>query len=163
MREAHRGRSNRDRELRRRLESERDRILTAIQLTIQAGREERAIEDATVQDRAELSEADAQGELEFSLLQMHGETLQQIEEALERLDAGSYGICVDCVAEIPSAPSSGAAIRDAVPDVRARARGAAPSPSAAGCDVEEDGPVVRLVHRTAAVKRSRSERDAELR
>ena len=102
MREAHRGRSNRDRELRRRLESERDRILTAIQLTIQAGREERAIEDATVQDRAELSEADAQGELEFALLQMHGETLQQIEEALECLDAGSYGICVDCDAEIPA-------------------------------------------------------------
>ena len=102
MREAHRGPSNRDRELRRRFEGERDRILTAIQLTIRAGRAKGAIEDAEVQDRAELSEADVQGELEFSLLQMHGEALQQIEEALERLDAGSYGICVDCVAEIPT-------------------------------------------------------------
>jgi DnaK suppressor protein len=102
MRKANRVPSNRDRQLRRFLESERDRILNAIRLTIQAGREEREIEDATVQDRAELSEADAQGELEFALLQMHGETLQQIEEALERLEAGSHGICVACDAEIPA-------------------------------------------------------------
>lgn len=102
MREPNRIPSNRERALRRLLESERDRILNAIRLTIRAGREEGAIEDAEVQDRAELSEADAQGELEFALLQLHGETLQQIEDAFERLDAGRYGMCVDCGAEIPA-------------------------------------------------------------
>jgi DnaK suppressor protein len=102
MRKARKGPSDRDRELRRRLESERDRLLTAIQHTIQAGRAEGEIEDAEVQDGPERFEADTQGELEFALLQMHGETLQQIEEALERLDAGRYGLCVDCVAEIPA-------------------------------------------------------------
>ena len=101
MREANRVTSNRDRTLRRLLESERDRLLDAIRLTIQSGREEGAIEDAEVQDGAEHSEADAQGDLEFALLQMHGETLQQIEDALEHLDAGSYGRCIDCGTAIP--------------------------------------------------------------
>jgi DnaK suppressor protein len=100
MRRPKRVPSNRDRGLRRVLESERDRVLDAIRLTIQAGREEGAIEDAEVQDRAEVSEADARGDLEFALLQMHGETLQQVEDALERLDAGSYGMCLDCGAAI---------------------------------------------------------------
>lgn len=102
MREAQRGPSNRDRQLRRLLASERDLILKAIRLTIRTGRDEGAIEEAEVQDRAELSEADAQGDLEFALLQMQGERLQQIEDALERLDAGRHGTCVDCGAEIPA-------------------------------------------------------------
>jgi RNA polymerase-binding transcription factor DksA len=96
MREAKQNRSSRDRALRRVLGSERDRILNAIRLAIRMGREQGAIEDAEVQDRAEVSEADAQGEIEFALLQMHGDTLQQIEDALDRLDTGTYGTCVDC-------------------------------------------------------------------
>ncbi len=100
MREPNRVSSNRVRTLRRVLESERTRILNAIRLAIQTGREQGAIEDTEVQDRAEVSEADAQGEIEFALLQLHGDTLRQIEDALEHLDAGGYGICAACGAEI---------------------------------------------------------------
>jgi DnaK suppressor protein len=53
-----------------------------------------------VQDEAEQSEADSQSELEFALLQMQGETLERIADALDRLDAGHYGRCTDCGAEI---------------------------------------------------------------
>jgi RNA polymerase-binding transcription factor DksA len=31
---------------------------------------------------------------------MHGDALQQVEDALDRLDGGSYGTCLDCGAEI---------------------------------------------------------------
>jgi RNA polymerase-binding transcription factor len=82
------------------LEDQRDQILAAIRLTIREGREEGAIEDAEVQDDAERSAADTQGELEFALLQMQGSTLEQIETALERLDEGRYGFCYDCGASI---------------------------------------------------------------
>ena len=78
------------------LEEQRERILGAIRLTIREGREEGAIENDEVQDEAEQSESDAQGELEFSLLQMQGETLKHIEEALDRLDDGRYGQCAEC-------------------------------------------------------------------
>ncbi len=100
MRETTRVRSNRDRELRRFLEDQRDRILNTVRLTIREGREEGAMEGAEVQDEAERSEADVQSELEFALLQMQGETLDQITEALERLDRGRYGFCRDCGASI---------------------------------------------------------------
>jgi DnaK suppressor protein len=53
-----------------------------------------------VQDEAERYEADAQGDLEFTLLQMQGETLSRIEEALDSLDAGRYGVCADCACVI---------------------------------------------------------------
>lgn len=94
--------SPRDRELRRILEEQRDRILGAIRLTIREGREEGAIENDEVQDEAEQSEADAQSELEFSLLQMQGETLSRVEEALDRLDEGRYGLCMECGRAIPT-------------------------------------------------------------
>jgi len=93
-------RSRRDRELRRMLEDQRDRILNTVRLTIREGREEGAMEDTEVQDAAERSEADVQSELEFALLQIQGETLDGIAEALERLDAGRYGLCRGCGAPI---------------------------------------------------------------
>jgi DnaK suppressor protein len=86
--------------MRRDLENQRDQVLRAIRLTIREGREEGAMEDAEVQDEGEQSEADVQTEVEFALLQMYGETLDRINEALARLEAGRYGICTDCGAAI---------------------------------------------------------------
>ena len=40
-------------------------------------------------------------DIEFALIQMKAETLDQINQALSRLDAGAYGYCVECGAEIP--------------------------------------------------------------
>jgi DnaK suppressor protein len=53
-----------------------------------------------VLDAVESSEADIQEDIELALIQMKAETLQKIEEALSRLDEGSYGYCFECGAEI---------------------------------------------------------------
>jgi DnaK suppressor protein len=53
-----------------------------------------------VLDAVESAEADIQEELEFSLVQMKSETLNKINDALVRLDQGSYGNCFECGEEI---------------------------------------------------------------
>ncbi|GBD84692.1 general stress protein 16O [bacterium BMS3Abin02] len=42
-------------------------------------------------------------EAELSLVRNTRELLAQVEDALRRLDAGTYGICVDCGKRIPAA------------------------------------------------------------
>ena len=46
-------------------------------------------------------EANAQQDLEFALIQMKANTLDQINQALSRLDEGAYGYCLECGEEIP--------------------------------------------------------------
>ena len=46
-------------------------------------------------------EADTQQDIEFALIQMKAETLDQINQALSRLDEGAYGYCLECGKEIP--------------------------------------------------------------
>jgi DnaK suppressor protein len=53
-----------------------------------------------VLDAAESSELDIQDEIEFALIQMKAETLNRIDEALRRLDEGTYGYCFECGEEI---------------------------------------------------------------
>ena len=53
-----------------------------------------------VLDAAESSEADIQDDIEFALIQMKSETLNRIEEALARLDEGTFGNCFECGDEI---------------------------------------------------------------
>src|SRR5688572_33231693 len=53
-----------------------------------------------VLDAVESSEADIQDEIEFALIQMKSETLNKINDALVRLEQGSYGNCFDCGEEI---------------------------------------------------------------
>jgi DnaK suppressor protein len=95
--------SSRDRELKRILETQRNRILDALRNTVREARAEGAGDDGEVRDEAERSEADVQSELEFALMQMQGETLARVEEALERLDSGEYGLCTECGSQIPAA------------------------------------------------------------
>jgi DnaK suppressor protein len=45
-------------------------------------------------------EADIQEDIEFALIQMKAETLQKIDEALVRLEEGTYGYCFECGDEI---------------------------------------------------------------
>jgi DnaK suppressor protein len=54
----------------------------------------------TVADAAESSEADIQDDIELALLQMKAETLHKIDEALARLEDGTYGYCFECGEEI---------------------------------------------------------------
>ena len=53
-----------------------------------------------VLDAVESAEADIQEDLEFALVQMKSETLNKINDALARLEAGNYGNCFDCGEEI---------------------------------------------------------------
>jgi DnaK suppressor protein len=88
-------------ELTRILEERRREILGQVQDKIRDVRTESPNNPTTgVLDAAESSEADIQDEIEFALIQMKAETLHRINEALERLEEGSYGRCFECGEEI---------------------------------------------------------------
>ena len=54
-------------------------------------------------DEGETSEVDIQEDIEFALIQMKTETLHKINEALQRLEEGSYGNCFECGDEVSEA------------------------------------------------------------
>ncbi len=85
-------------DLRHMLSERRREMQNDVRGRIRDGRADRSKE---VGDDIEHSDADIQGELEFTLLQMRAETLARIDEALVRLDAGKYGSCFECEGEIP--------------------------------------------------------------
>ena len=97
------GQMNRDRyaELRRILEERRREIMSEVHEKIRDVRSESANSPTTgVLDAAETSEADIQDDIEFALIQMKAETLTKIEEALRRLEEGTFGYCFECGEEI---------------------------------------------------------------
>jgi DnaK suppressor protein len=51
-------------------------------------------------DAGESSEADIQEDIELALIQMKSETLNRVDDALARLEQGTYGNCFDCGEEI---------------------------------------------------------------
>src|SRR5881397_815550 len=53
-----------------------------------------------VLDAVESAEADIQEDLEFALVQMKSGTLNKINDALGRLEQGTYGNCFECGDEI---------------------------------------------------------------
>ena len=88
-------------ELRRILEERRREILNEVQEKMRDVRAEGSLgENQGVLDAAESSEADIQDDIEFALIQMKSETLHKIEEALFRLDEGTFGYCFECGDEI---------------------------------------------------------------
>ena len=88
-------------ELKRILEERRREILAQVQEKMRDVRAEGGIgEGQGVLDAAESSEADIQDDIEFALIQMKSETLNRIEEALVRLDEGTFGNCFECGDEI---------------------------------------------------------------
>jgi DnaK suppressor protein len=88
-------------ELKRILEERRREILSQVQEKMRDVRAEGALgEGQGVLDAAETSEADIQDDIEFALIQMKSETLHKIEEALARLDEGTYGYCFECGDEV---------------------------------------------------------------
>jgi DnaK suppressor protein len=56
-----------------------------------------------VLDQGESSEVDIQEDIELALIQMKSETLHKINEALRRLEEGTYGNCFECGDEIAEA------------------------------------------------------------
>ena len=97
------GEMNRDRysELKRILEERRREIMEQVQEKIRDVRAEGANNpNQGVLDAVESSEADIQDDIEFALIQMKAETLNKIEEALRRLEEGTFGYCFECGEEI---------------------------------------------------------------
>jgi DnaK suppressor protein len=88
-------------ELTRILEERRREIMDQVQEEIRDVRTESPNSPTQgVLDAAESSEADIQDEIEFALIQMKAETLHKIEEALRRLEEGTFGYCFECGEEI---------------------------------------------------------------
>ena len=98
----HKGHMNKDRydELRRILQERRREILSEVHEKMRDARSEGGAPSHTVVDAAETSEADIQDDIEFALIQMKAETLSKIEEALGRLEDGTFGYCFECGEEI---------------------------------------------------------------
>jgi RNA polymerase-binding transcription factor len=88
-------------ELRRILEERRREMVSEVQGKIRDVRTEGADTQVNgVVDAAETSDADIQDDIEFALIQMKAETLSKIDEALTRLEEGSFGYCFECGEEI---------------------------------------------------------------
>lgn len=56
-----------------------------------------------VKDTEEQSVDDFVQAVDFALMEMKSETLRKIDEAIQRLEAGGYGLCAECGAEIAEA------------------------------------------------------------
>lgn len=89
-------------ELKEMLEARRQEIQAEVQGRMRDVREEGAWGGKMneVLDAVESSEADIQDDIEFALIQMKSETLNKINDALVRLEHGTYGYCFDCAEEI---------------------------------------------------------------
>ena len=88
-------------DLKKMLDERRREILSEVQGRIRDQREADAWGKVhEVLDAGESSEADIQEDLEFALIQMKAETLTKINDALGRLEEGTYGYCSDCGGEI---------------------------------------------------------------
>ena len=84
--------TNRYKELKKMLEERRRDLLNEVQDKIRDVRAESG-KERDVLDQGESSEVDIQDDIEFALIQMKSETLNKINEALARLEDGSYGFC----------------------------------------------------------------------
>ena len=51
-------------------------------------------------DVGDLSQFDQDEDIDYTLLNRHIERLREVEDALDRLEEGTYGICEDCGAAI---------------------------------------------------------------
>ena len=94
--------TSRYRELKQMLEGRRRELQAEVQGKMRGVREEGAWGGKLneVLDAVESSEADIQEDIEFALIQMKSETLNKINDALARLEAGNYGNCFECGEEI---------------------------------------------------------------
>ena len=89
-------------ELKKMLDDRRRELMNEVQGRIRDVRAEGS-KERDVLDQGESSEVDIQEDIEFALIQMKSETLNKINEALRRLDEGTYGDCFECGDEISEA------------------------------------------------------------
>ena len=90
---------SRDHDLRTMLEDRRRELIHEVHGRIRDARTDIA-KEPHVLDEGESSEVHIQDDIEFALIQMKAETLNKIDEALRRLEEGTYGYCFECGEEI---------------------------------------------------------------
>lgn len=90
-------------QLRRRTESVRENQADALEM---------AAADDGVKDVADMSLQDVSQEIEYRLSERESQMVADIDQALLRIDEGSYGVCARCGQDIPEARL------DAVPTAR---------------------------------------------
>jgi DnaK suppressor protein len=71
-----------------------------IQQKLRSLRETLPAEVTEVKDAEEQSVDDFVQEVDFALMEMKSETLSKIDEAIQRLESGTYGSCAECGSEI---------------------------------------------------------------
>lgn len=86
--------------LRRSLLEERDNVVSLYRQDVHAAQE---IQGEGVEDDEELASMDFDRDLLFALSEVEREKLRQIEEALQRMEEGSYGLCFEDGQPIPFA------------------------------------------------------------
>jgi RNA polymerase-binding transcription factor len=91
--------SERHQALKDMLEVRRQEILDKLRTIREAMPDQRL----DVQDAEEQAVTDFAKDMEFALVQMKADTLSRIDEAMRRLEAGTYGECAECGTEIPAA------------------------------------------------------------
>ena len=89
-------------ELKTMLERRRHELMSDVQGRIRHVRAH-STKDRDVTDEGESSEVDTKDDIDLALIQMHSETLTKVNEALRRLDEGTYGHCFECGEEIAEA------------------------------------------------------------
>ena len=88
-------------ELKRMLEDRRRELQAQVQGKMRDVRASGEVNKLTeVFDAGESSENDIQEDIELALIQMKSETLNKVDDALRRLEQGSYGNCFECGDEI---------------------------------------------------------------
>ena len=83
--------------LERMLRDRRRELQGEVRHGIRNGRAYRSTQGGDDIDR---SDAHSQGDIDLALLQMRAETVRRIDAALVRLEAGTYGSCVECAIAI---------------------------------------------------------------
>jgi DnaK suppressor protein len=91
--------SERHQALKGMLEERRQEILDKLRTIREAMPDQRL----DVQDAEEQAVTDFAKDMEFALVQMKADTLSRIDEAMRRLEAGTYGECAECGTDIPAA------------------------------------------------------------
>jgi RNA polymerase-binding transcription factor len=74
-----------------------------IQEKLRSLRETLPVQAAIVTDAEEQSVNDFVQDVELALMEMKSETLSKIDEAIQRLEGGTYGTCSECDNEISAA------------------------------------------------------------
>lgn len=83
-------------EIRRILTARRNELLNQIQSNLRDARAEASGQNRYRVESGETTEVHPEDELAFALLQLRGQVLNRIDEAMRQLDEGTYGYCGEC-------------------------------------------------------------------